>query len=340
MRKIALLLLSLAPFALAQDTQPRKPYPDDYTGVPCAESLSDCESFDQWALAQAAAKQRGVTLRQDWLDQHWNELAAALKPVCRKAGACYAQPPNDWMFCNDILHDDAYAICDRYPAGSDDHEQCFNFAVTYWFGNDRTSARRVRENLKCDPPAQDAAERTMEVWTVPAKIGADYDGTLHVYAIDTQTHIPVQALLSMEGQQLPYASDVPNGKPTTAYPLKWPLRFNRVPNAEGHSDVAVPNVIVAAAGYKTVTMPMPIDQPKMLATTNVKLKRGKNKFTVETRDAVTGQKVEARVMADDLVVGDTNKPVELEWKKGQKRPEIWVTSLFDRYSDVVVMKGE
>jgi hypothetical protein len=339
MRKLAILFLSLAPFAFANDA-PRKPFPDDYTAAPCSEAMSNCETFDQWQLAQVAAKQRGVTVRQDWVDQHWNELVESLKPICKKAGACYAQPPNDWMFCNDLLHDDAYAICDRYPAGSDDHEQCFNFAVAYWFGNDRTTARRVREELKCDPPAQDAAERTMEVWLDPGKIGPDYKDSFVVYAIDAQTHIPVQALISMEGQTLRYASDVPNGKPTTYYPVKWPLTFNRVPNAQGHSDVVAPNVVVTAAGYKTVTFRMPVDQPKMIATMKTKLKRGKNTFVVETTDAVTGQPVEARVMAGDLVVGDTNKPVELEWKKGEKRPEIWVTSLFDRYSDVVVMKGE
>jgi hypothetical protein len=47
-----------------------------------------------------------------------------------------------------------------------------------------------------------------------------------------------------------------------------------------------------------------------------------------------------RVMAGDLVLGNANAPVTLEWKKGQKRPEIWITSLFDRYGDEVVAPAQ
>jgi hypothetical protein len=68
------------------------------------------------------------------------------------------------------------------------------------------------------------------------------------------------------------------------------------------------------------------------------LKPGKNIITVTARDAATGKPVEARVMAEDMAVGETNKPFELQLTRRDKRPEIWVTSLFDRYSDVVVAK--
>jgi hypothetical protein len=72
-----------------------------------------------------------------------------------------------------------------------------------------------------------------------------------------------------------------------------------------------------------------------------KLGRGKNTVTVAATDASTGKPIEARVMmGTHTILGKTNVPFELELAKGQKREEIWVTSLFDRYSDVVVAKGE
>jgi hypothetical protein len=70
-----------------------------------------------------------------------------------------------------------------------------------------------------------------------------------------------------------------------------------------------------------------------------KLKRGKNTVTITARDAATGTPVEARVMGGSSVLGKTNVPFELEIVKGQKRPEIWVTSLYDRYNDVVVVSA-
>jgi hypothetical protein len=66
------------------------------------------------------------------------------------------------------------------------------------------------------------------------------------------------------------------------------------------------------------------------------LRTGTNRITVSTVDTVTGKPVEMRVMAGDRVVGDSNMPIELVLEKGAKRPEIWLTSLFDMYSDVVI----
>jgi hypothetical protein len=71
-----------------------------------------------------------------------------------------------------------------------------------------------------------------------------------------------------------------------------------------------------------------------------KLKRGKNKITVNAIDVMTNKPVELRVMLGETILGDTNKPLEFEVKKGEKRPEIWATSLFDKYSDVVVAPAE
>jgi hypothetical protein len=66
------------------------------------------------------------------------------------------------------------------------------------------------------------------------------------------------------------------------------------------------------------------------------LKRGNNTVTITARDSVTGKPVNARVMGDDRVLGKTNQPFVVEWKKGQPSPEIWVTSLYDIYDDAVL----
>jgi hypothetical protein len=116
--------------------------------------------------------------------------------------------------------------------------------------------------------------------------------------------------------------------------------LTRIPNANGHRDVAAPEVRVEAPGYRTVTFRLPVDVPQMsveMTPSLKKLKPGKNTVTIVARDTATGQPVEARVMGGGYtVLGKTNEPFELELVRGQKRPEIWVTSLYDRYSDVVV----
>jgi hypothetical protein len=53
---------------------------------------------------------------------------------------------------------------------------------------------------------------------------------------------------------------------------------------------------------------------------------------------VTGQAAEMRVMAGSTPVGRTNEPFVLELPTGPSRPEIWITSLFHRYGDVVVVQ--
>jgi hypothetical protein len=69
-----------------------------------------------------------------------------------------------------------------------------------------------------------------------------------------------------------------------------------------------------------------------------KLRRGKNIVTITAVDSVTGKPVEARVMGGERVLGKTNQPFEIEITG--KRPEIWVTNLYDRYSDVVVAPAD
>jgi hypothetical protein len=66
---------------------------------------------------------------------------------------------------------------------------------------------------------------------------------------------------------------------------------------------------------------------------------GKNVITIDARDAATGKPVEARVMSGGDPIGDTNIPITLQVNRKGQHPEIWVTSLFNLYSDVVVAKA-
>jgi hypothetical protein len=115
--------------------------------------------------------------------------------------------------------------------------------------------------------------------------------------------------------------------------------LQRVPNAAGHTDLVAPTVTVTADGFTPVTFSMPASPRKAVVSMTppaAKLKRGRNTITVTATDAATGKPIELRVMAGQKILGDSNKPLALEWKSGQKRPEIWTTSLFDKYSDIVV----
>jgi hypothetical protein len=153
----------------------------------------------------------------------------------------------------------------------------------------------------------------------------------------------VKAALILDVKPQIYASDSPEGMPTSFYFVPWKGKLVRTPNAQGHSDVLPPEVRIESPGYKTVSFRLPVDVPKMILKMDPdpsKLKRGKNIVTITATDATTGKPVEARVMGGDTVLGKTNAPFELELVKGQKRPEIWVTSLFDRYSDVVIAPAE
>ncbi|HUR79951.1 MAG TPA: hypothetical protein VM733_04255, partial [Thermoanaerobaculia bacterium] len=136
-----------------------------------------------------------------------------------------------------------------------------------------------------------------------------------------------------------YADDVPAGLPTTFYKVPWKPQPFRVSNAQGHRDVVAPEVRIEAPGYKTASFRLPMTVGSMKVSMKpAKLKRGRNSVTITATDSMTGKPVEARVMAGQLVAGKTNQPFELEITG--KRPEIWVTNLYDRYSDVVVLPAE
>lgn len=335
MTRLLTLLILLAPAALG-----REPFPADYKPSPCARPA--CQSFPQSQIAEVAAL-RGWDVGQEWVDAHWSALMAGMEPVCAKLATCLATPCNDPIFCNDVIAVEAHRICNRYPEGSKDREKCTGAMSAYLRGVDSNSHKVFEEAQSClrrQPPR--TGERTFEYWITPERIGPDYAGHFTVYAIDSETRVPVKADVFVEGKTILHAESQ-TGSPMTFYQVEWKPRFVRAPNAQGHSDVVAPLVRIEAPGYRTETFRMPVDVPKMIVEMNpppAKLKRGRNSVTVTALDSVTGKPVEARVMGGEIPLGKTNVPFELEWKKGEKRPEIWVTNLFDRYSDVVVAPAE
>jgi hypothetical protein len=342
MRRALAILLSLAPLAIAQ---PRDLYPADYTPSPCASAAKVCTTFKQSQFADIAAL-RGFDIGQEWVDAHWNELSADLVPYCEKIATCFAVPGNSSTFCNDVVNMQVYTrVCNRYPEGSVDREKCGYVVRTYMFGHDRNSRAPWKVIQECSAKQTvSAAERTLDWWLLPAKFDADYTGSFTVYALDRETRVPVQAQIRMSAKDRIQAPDSADGLATTFYPIAWKPRLVRTANAQGHRDVAPPQVFVTAPGYAPVTFQLPIDVPTMtveMSPSADKLKRGKNSVTITALDTATGTPVEARVMSGpSTILGKTNEPLEIEIVKGQKRPEIWVTSLYDRYSDVVVAPAE
>jgi hypothetical protein len=282
---------------------------------------------------------RGFNLQQEWVNEHWEEMLASFTPICAKMGNCFAVKGNDWVFCLDLMRNSLVSACDRFPPDSEDRRQCTWFATTYFIGlGGKTKLyESVQECVAEQPPS---AIRKLEAWIEPNEFAYDFDGQLTAYAYDAETRIPVRAKIAIDGGVL----KVIEGKfPTVGYPVKWRAGLKRVPNAQGHDDVIAPTVTFTAEGYEPVTVPITMNIPTLIVEMTpsaAELKRGTNTITVTTRDAATGKPVEMRVMAGDRVLGNANKPLQLEWERGEKRPEIWVTSLWSRYSDVVVAPRE
>lgn len=337
MRPILALLLLVAPAVLARD-----PFPADYQPSPCAtpEAITRVKrTFPQSQMSQIAVL-RGYTVSQEWVDLHWNELNEALAPIWAKTTTCYVTASNDNFFCNDLLSEESFGICNRFPEGSADREKCI-FTMTAILGGQDHNSKEAWESLRsCATANQPAGERTLDWWISPATFDEAYPGYFQVFATDSETRVPVQGRLHIQSTQQIYADDVPNGLPTTSYKVPWKKpQFVRVPNAQGHRDVIAPEVRIEAPGYKTVTFRLPMTASAMKVEMKpAKLKRGKNSVTVTAVDAVTGKPIEARVMGGQHVLGKTNVPFEVEVTG--KRPEIWVTNLYDRYNDVVVAPGE
>ncbi|HEX6083417.1 MAG TPA: hypothetical protein VF266_02765 [Thermoanaerobaculia bacterium] len=314
----------------------REPFPAGYTPSPCATPAAIAKAgktFPQSQIAQIAAL-RGYDVGQEWVDAHWKELSEGLQPIWAKAATCFVTAANDNLFCSDIAAAEAFTLCDRY-SGSD-REKCIFTMTAITAGQDHNSKEAWTAMRDCAAQHhQPATERTLDWWLVPAAFGPDYSGVFHVYALDSETRVPVQARLHIQSAQSIYADDAPSGLPTTFYKVPWKVKLFRVPNAQGHRDVVAPEVRIEAPGYRAETFRLPVQVPVMKAEMKpAKLKRGRNKVTITAVDAATGKPVEARVMGGERVLGKTNEPFELEITGRQ--PEIWITNLYDRYSDVVV----
>ena len=337
-RTLAILLLS-ATTALANGR--REPFPSDYTPHPCAPAEA-CDTFRQWQFVDIAAL-KGLTMDSDWLDANWDRMIELARPACAKLGTCFATEGNLSIFCVDLVRPEMIGLCDRFPKDSKDYQECGTFMRMFAIGVDLRDKELWQNAQAC---AAGKTPRTvpgnMETWIEPADFAAArYKGSFRVYAIDTDTRVPVMAVVSIPETTL--RAGAPGGKPYTSYDIKWAPKFVRIPNDEGHTDLVAPKITVTAKGYAPVTMDVPLTPGQVVVemTPSVtKLRRGRNKVTVTARDAATNEPVELRVFLGETILGDTNKPLEIEIKKGRKRPEIWATSLFDLYGDVVVAPAE
>ena len=342
MMKTAAFLILITSTAFAQQHPYNEIYPSDYTPSPCA-SRAACESFTQISFEGAAAAFMMRDLDPKWNDAHRDELLESTKPYCVKRATCNSSPGRIWWFCNDIFGQELRATCDvRFDpkTRANDNTQCHTWMDTYANGVDQRGSadwKQSQECLKRIPPAGTAA-RQMDWWSKPAMIPADYNnGPIQIYAVDRETHVPVEADISFEGQ-IVHGTDAPTGNPTTYYVMKWPRRLVRVPNAEGHTDVVPVNMTITAPGYETVTTRVPTIVPKMIVSitpASPAWRRGINKITVNATDSLTGKAVEAQVFAGPQTLGFTNKPLDLKVEKKGRHPEVWVYSPFDAYGDVV-----
>ncbi len=341
MRSLVLALLLTTPLALlAQEAH--EPYPSDYKTHPCAPDNS-CLTFEHSEFVSAAFSYLGLRLDPLWVDQHADELIALFQPGCHKHATCLASPGSAAMFCDDILSVELRNVCDkRFPksANPQEWERCEEFMEIYTLGVDIHAQKlwvKTQECTKQQPPVQHT--KAPIVWLEPNPIPRGYKGDVTFYSVDPDTHVPVPSRVTIEDQII-YAPSNPTGETASYYPFKMPIKYKRVPNADGHTDVVPHQFTIKAAGYPSVTMPLPLVMPR--ATVEMQpseLKPGKNSITVSARDIETGKPVEMRVMLGKDPLGSTNEPIELVLPKSGKHAEIWVTSLFNTYSDAVVAKA-
>jgi hypothetical protein len=336
--KKTLLLFLLALPVLAQGPV-REEFPSDYKPSPCAaDPAAVCKSIERNRIVSYAALYRGFDLKEAWLDAHWNEMMGVFAPFCAKIANCFTVKDNTWVFCLDLMRDDFINSCERFPKGSEDRTQCRMLATTYFIGIAGISDLH-KAAQECAAALPSTGVHRLEAWVRPEKMNLDYNGELTVFAYDAETHLPVRAGLTVDAGKLTRT----DGPAAAGSILKWRAGLKRVPNAQNHSDVVLPTATLVATGYEPLTIHFPVEIPAVKVTMSplaAELKTGSNTITVTAVDSVTGKPVEMRVMAGETTLGDTNRPLQLELTAGTKLPEIWVTSLFDRYSDVVVAEKE
>jgi len=331
---IAAILLSTPVFAQ------RPVFPDDYKTNACAPANS-CVTYPLSEFVGAATSFFGWTLDAEWLQKHDAELRAAFAPACRKHATCFTVPDNSDMFCNDIFSAEIYHFCAaKYPdPKSHDGEQCREYAQVFALAVDQNARAIWGVAHGCALKSPVEHMKPLEVWMVPESIPYGYRKDVTFYSLDPDTHVPVYARITFEDHII-YAPSNPNGETATYYPFPLKFHYVTVPNADGHHDVLAPMVTVSAAGYPETKFRLNTPPPRVTAEMSPPpstLHHGENKVTVTTRDA-DGKPVEMRVMAGEQPAGPSNEPITIVWPKNQKRPEIWVTSLFNRYNDVVVAK--
>ncbi|MDP9190535.1 MAG: hypothetical protein M3P06_02385 [Acidobacteriota bacterium] len=340
--KKALLLFLLALPALAQSASQipaREAFPSDYTPSPCAaDPARVCKSIAKDRVFDYGATLRGFDIKQAWLDGHWDEMLRQFAPLCTKIANCFTVKDNTWVWCIDLMREDFLGTCERFPDGSEDRTQCRMVATVYFIGIANVSDL-YKTSQECTAGQNSGELRTLEAWIQPQTMDLGYDGELTVFAYDAETHIPVRASLSVDAGKV----KLTDGPAKTGTLLGWRSSLKRVTNAGKRSEIVCPTATLEATGYKPLTIPMPIEVPTAkveITPPATQLKPGANTITVTAVDTATGNPVELRVMAGDKVLGNTNLPLRLDLERGKKRPEIWVTSLFDQYSDMVVAEKQ
>lgn len=337
MTRVFLILLLLTPAALAVE-KPRPIFEDTYVRQSCAPT-GNCATALQSQFS-GYANLRGDYLPAEWVSANWDRMLALMAPVCEKIANCQAIPGNDWVWCKDQLATNFHSVCDVLP-DEEDRKRCRFFSNVYAFAQD-SAARTKHEEIQACAIAANAGKplKELEVWTVPADIPLGFKGRVTFHAVDRETRIPVMADVAIEGGKLNPEESL-GGRTLTGYLLSYQLALRQLPRPDGHRNFAAPIVRLNATGFKPVEYALPVELSRMVVEMTPKtFKRGTNTVTITAKDSITGKPLEARVMGNDRVLGKTNVPFTFEWKKGQKLPEIWVTSLYDIYDDVVVLPAK
>jgi hypothetical protein len=354
-----LLLLPALAFAQPKITPPtgrfplmpkaapgRERFPSDFKPSACAPP-NGCVSFSPVEFPSAAFRFLGLSLSGAWVSRHSEAMIERFQPMCAKVATCLATPNNSFAFCTDIAAPEFRKVCDElHPKAKDprDFDQCQFFVETYALGVDQ-HAQKLWQTAEACAAKQNVSpvhDKPLEVWMTPETLTPDYTGYLTIFAVDPDTKVPVPATIYIDGNGI-YAPANPNGLAQAYYPFKWPMKFRRVPNATGHTDLSRPIVTLRAPGYPELNYELDLEMAQVALDMTPKVsqfKNGDNTITVTARDVKSGKPVEMRVNFGEVPVGETNKP--FVWKKvrGQKVPQIWVTSLFGRYSDVEVAPAQ
>jgi len=336
--------------ALSLSAQTRDPFPADFTPSSCAPADS-CQSFPRSSMPSAAFNFLGLSLDAEWIEAHAERILDSMALACRRQATCLATPGNTFAFCDDVLAAELQPLCEKLFGTNDrDRAQCVAFRDTYLLGIDQRAGTIWKEQQECAKKTAAAHDEPLEVWMDPPRLPAGFSGTVRFFALDPDKHVPVLARITFEGQRV-YSAANPAGNPATFYPIEYALKYTRVPNAEGHTELVPPMIIVTAPAYPDAAGGPPWPEMRFRLAADVptlvvemtppaeKLRRGANNVTIAAHDAATGKPVEMRVYVGADAIGNTNTPLSIEVDKSGHRPEIWLRSLFDQYSDVVVARA-